>query len=63
MQVILVKEIEGLGKIGDAVKVKDGYARNYLLPQKVAVISSPDNLARIKKLKREQEVLEKKRLD
>lgn len=61
MQVILVKELEGLGKIGDAVNVKDGYARNYLLPQKVAVVSSPDNLARMKKLKKEQEALEKKR--
>ena len=63
MQVILVKELEGLGKIGDSVNVRDGYARNYLLPQKVAVLSSPDNLARMKKLKKEQETIEKKRLE
>ena len=63
MQVILVKELEGLGKIGDAVQVRDGYARNYLLPQKVAVLASADNLERVQKLKKEQVALEKKRLD
>ena len=32
MQVILKKEVAGLGRAGDVVKVKDGYARNYLIP-------------------------------
>ena len=61
MQVILVKELEGVGKIGDAIKVKDGFARNYLLPQKAAILATPDNLERIKKLRKEREVLEKKK--
>ena len=37
MEVILLERIEKIGKLGDVVKVKDGYARNYLLPQKNAL--------------------------
>ena len=33
MQVILMKEVESLGQAGETVKVKNGYARNYLIPQ------------------------------
>ena len=36
MEVILIKDVDNLGKTGDVVKVKDGYARNRLLPQKLA---------------------------
>ena len=36
MEVILIENIEKLGKIGEVVKVKDGYARNYLIPKKLA---------------------------
>ncbi|MBA3027778.1 MAG: 50S ribosomal protein L9 [Proteobacteria bacterium] len=43
MKVILKETIESLGIIGSAVKVKDGYARNYLLPQKKAVIDTVQN--------------------
>ncbi len=60
MQVILVKAQEGLGKMGEAVRVADGFARNYLLPQKIAILATAGNLERITKLKKEQEVLEKK---
>jgi large subunit ribosomal protein L9 len=44
MKVILKETIESLGIIGSEVTVADGYARNYLLPQKKAVISTPQNL-------------------
>jgi large subunit ribosomal protein L9 len=44
MDVILLERIEKLGKIGDVVKVKPGYARNYLLPQKKALRASKANL-------------------
>ena len=44
MQVILLERIEKLGKIGDVVKVKPGYARNYLLPQKKALRATKANL-------------------
>ncbi len=63
MQVILVAQREGLGKIGDAVKVKDGFARNYLLPKKIAVLATSGNLDRITKLKKEQAAVEKKRVE
>ena len=44
MQVILREDIEKLGKIGDLVKVKDGYARNYLVPMKKAIEATPKNV-------------------
>ncbi len=44
MQVILREDIEKLGKIGDLVKVADGYARNYLMPSKKAIEATPKNL-------------------
>jgi len=46
MQVILLERIGSLGQIGDVVKVKDGYARNYLLPQGKALRANDANLAR-----------------
>ncbi|MAG96659.1 MAG: 50S ribosomal protein L9 [Alphaproteobacteria bacterium] len=46
MEVILLERIEKLGLMGEVVKVKDGYARNYLLPQGKALRSTPDNLTR-----------------
>jgi large subunit ribosomal protein L9 len=44
MQVILREDIDNLGKIGDLVKVADGYARNYLVPGKKAIEATPDNV-------------------
>jgi large subunit ribosomal protein L9 len=44
MQVILREDIEKLGKIGDLVKVADGYARNYLVPGKKAIEATPKNV-------------------
>ena len=46
MQVILMQRIENLGQMGDVVRVKPGFARNYLLPQKKAMRATKDNLAR-----------------
>jgi large subunit ribosomal protein L9 len=64
MQVILREDIDKLGKIGDLVKVADGYARNFLVPQKKAIEATPDNVRsmehakkmvsdRLRKLKKE----------
>ncbi len=44
MQVILREDVDNLGKIGDLVKVKDGYARNFLVPEKKAIEATPKNL-------------------
>ena len=46
MQVILLERIGRLGQMGDVVTVKDGYARNFLLPQKKALRATKENLAR-----------------
>lgn len=45
MEVILLDKVENLGGIGDKVKVKAGYARNYLLPQGKAARATPENIA------------------
>ncbi len=54
MEVILNKTIDNLGLEGDIVKVKPGYARNYLIPQKLAATVTKQNLA---SLKQEQEAI------
>lgn len=41
MEVILLEHVPGLGERGDVVNVKDGYARNYLIPKKLAVPNTP----------------------
>ena len=45
MEVILLEKIENLGSLGDRVKVKPGYGRNYLLPQGKAAPATPENIA------------------
>ena len=68
MQVILKKDVQNLGEAGDIINVKDGYARNFLLPQAVAEVATEGalqnrekNIARIKakQEKLHQEALEK----
>jgi large subunit ribosomal protein L9 len=44
MEVILRETIDSLGRAGQVVKVADGYARNYLLPRKLAYLATPGNL-------------------
>jgi large subunit ribosomal protein L9 len=45
MQVVLLERVEKLGQIGDVVKVKDGFARNYLLPKRKALRATKANLS------------------
>ena len=47
MKVILIKEVLGLGDPGEIVQVKDGYARNYLVPQKMAMMATKKNMAQV----------------
>lgn len=63
MEVILLERIEKLGQMGDVVKVKPGYARNFLLPQKKALRASKDNLAFFEKQRAQLEALNLKRRD
>ncbi len=57
MQVILTKDVDNLGGSGELVTVRPGYARNYLLPRKMAVESSKGNMAM---LKERQKVMQKR---
>ena len=47
MQVILIQDVDTLGQANEAVKVKNGYARNYLIPRKLAVEANPSNLKQL----------------
>jgi large subunit ribosomal protein L9 len=49
MEIILRKTIDTLGREGEVVKVKPGYARNYLIPQNMATLVTKGNLARLQK--------------
>jgi large subunit ribosomal protein L9 len=51
MQIILQEDIEKLGTRGEVVNVAEGYARNYLLPRKLALEASPGNLKRLEKIR------------
>ena len=53
MKLVLLKDVKHLGKVGDEVNVKGGFARNYLLPSKSALTPSQENLEIISKIKDE----------
>jgi len=53
MQIILMEKLPNLGQLGDVVKVKDGFARNYLIPQGKAKRATQANLAEFEKRRAE----------
>jgi large subunit ribosomal protein L9 len=59
MDVILIKDVDNLGAANEVVKVRNGYARNFLIPQKVAQEASPSNLKqleeRMKQVRKKEE--------
>ena len=55
MNVILLESVENIGGIGDLVKVKPGYGRNYLLPQGKAALATPENMKAIEARRAELE--------
>ena len=62
MKVILQQDVRGQGKKGQMVEVSDGYARNFLLPKKLAVTATPESINTMKqqeKAKKAQEAAEK----
>src|SRR5215813_13270120 len=60
MEVILREHVDNLGKRGEIVKVADGYARNYLLPRKLALLATEGSK---KQIEREREKFEAKEAD
>jgi len=53
IRVLLQDNVENLGQSGDVVRVRPGYARNYLIPRGLAVPATPGNLARVDQLKKQ----------
>ncbi|MGQ0833736.1 MAG: 50S ribosomal protein L9 [Gammaproteobacteria bacterium] len=62
MQVILLQKVANLGNIGDRVKVKSGFGRNFLLPQGKATVATPDNIAKFEARRTELEKLAREQL-
>ena len=59
MEVILLERIGRLGQMGDVVRVKDGYARNFLLPKGKALRATSDNKTRFKSMRADLETKNK----
>ena len=55
MQIILLDKVANVGNLGDVVKVKDGYARNFLIPRGMAKRATPENLAMLEAKRAELE--------
>jgi large subunit ribosomal protein L9 len=60
MEVILTQDITGLGYKNDLLKVKDGYARNYLIPQGMAIIATNSGKKQLEEMKKQQAFKEEK---
>ena len=60
MDVIMLEKVENLGNIGDQVRVRPGYARNFLLPKRKAALATPENVAELEAMRAE---LEKKQAE
>ena len=52
MKVVILKDVHRLGSVGDVTEVANGYARNYLIPKGLAVLATPQELARVDQLRR-----------
>ena len=59
MEVILIQDVDNLGAVNEVVKVRNGYARNYLIPQKFALEANPSNMKqleeRMKQVRKKEE--------
>ena len=62
MDVILLQKVANLGNIGDRVKVRSGYGRNFLLPHGKATLATPDNVARFEARREELERLAREQM-
>ena len=62
MEIILLQKVANLGNIGDRVKVRSGFGRNFLLPQGKATLATPENVARFEARRAELERLAREHL-
>ena len=63
MELILLEKVQNLGDLGDLVKVRPGYARNYLIPQGKATFATEENKAAFEQRRKELEAAASQRLD
>ncbi|MBS7303349.1 MAG: 50S ribosomal protein L9 [Lachnospiraceae bacterium] len=63
MKVILLQDVKSVGKKGDIIEANDGYARNFLLPKKMAVAATAENLNNLKLQKSNQEKVAQEQLE
>ena len=63
MKLLLKESIKNVGRVGDVVEVSPGYARNYLLPQDLAVQPTPGNIKKVEERRKEIEKMERERRD
>lgn len=54
MEIILLQDVEKVGKKGEVANVSEGYARNYLLPRKLAEMATPGRIAQVRKMMEEK---------
>ncbi|MDD2494515.1 MAG: 50S ribosomal protein L9 [Tissierellia bacterium] len=59
MKVILLEDVKNVGKKGDIINAKDGYARNFLFPKNLAIEATPSNLKNLENAKKIQDEKEK----
>jgi large subunit ribosomal protein L9 len=62
MQVILIQDVNNLGGVNEVVNVRNGYARNFLLPRQMAVEASPSNMKQLDERLKQQKKKEEKML-
>ena len=60
MKVILTKDLEKVGSFGEVINVKDGYAKNFLIPSGVAILSTPGNIKQVDLIKKSKVKVEAK---
>lgn len=63
MDIILLKDVDNLGDKHEVITVKNGFGRNFLIPQKLAVIANPTNMKKLEALVAEEDAKEAARLD
>jgi len=61
MKIILKEDLESLGKCGEVIQVKDGYARNYLFPKNLAIPATKGNLCSIEEITRQKKFRDEKK--
>jgi large subunit ribosomal protein L9 len=62
MEIILIQDVDNLGSAHEKLKVKNGYARNYLIPRKLAIEANPSNLKQLEERMKQQKKKEDKLL-